>query len=171
MGKNVESIVMISPGDTIHYCKTLQAPAYFTHELFNCFGSAHPRSCSKQLLCDEITCQCDPKDPFIQMLGVTEKTITFKDVLMNIIKNEEIKLIFTMPNNEVFYAIGRTLDGKPMVRNLQKLSTTATASYRTYYDKTKTELLAKADEAYAPLRNHYLQAMKKDQKEEQAVAA
>jgi len=171
MGKSVELIVIMSPGDTVHYCKTLQASAYFTDEFLRCFWPNARRSCTKQLLCDEIVCQANPKDPLIQMLGVTEKTVTFKDVLMNIIKDEELKLMFTAPNGDAFYATFRAAEGKPMVRNLQKLSATAMASYRAYYDKTKTELLEKADEIYAPLRNHYLQAMKKEQKQDQAAVA
>jgi hypothetical protein len=169
--KSVESIIMMAPGDTTHYCRTLQAPAYFTDELLRSFWSKTYRPCTKQLLCDEIISQADPKDLLIKMLGVTEKTVTLKNMLMRIVKNEQIELVFTAPNGDVFYATYREFDGKPMVRNLQKLSATATVSYRTYYDKTKTELLAKTDEAYAPLRNHYLQAMKKDQKQEKAMVA
>ena len=56
----------------------------------------------------------------------------------------------------------RSIDGKKTFRNLQKLSEPATTSYQEYYNKTKTELIAKSDEAYAPLRNHYLQALNKN---------
>lgn len=160
-GKAVESIVVMAPGDTVHYCASLQAPAYTMYELIRSFWPLCSLSCVKQILFDAITCQCDPKDPMTQMLGVTENKITFNNVLMRIVKNEQIELIFTVSNGDVFYETMRAIDGKPMFRNLQKLSSKAIESYRSYYDKTKAALIAKYDQSTATLRNHYLQAMEK----------
>jgi hypothetical protein len=171
IGKRVDYIVLINPGSSSYYVGPVDASEMKIDEFVKCFWPVALQQFTKQLLFESVICQCNPEDLLIKMLGVTEKTVVFKDVLMRIVKNEQIELVFTAPNGDVFYATYREVDGKPMVRNLQKLSATATASYRTYYDKTKTELLAKTDEAYAPLRNHYLQAMKKDQKQEQAAVA
>jgi hypothetical protein len=170
--KGVESIVMIAPGDTTHYVGSVNTPEMKIDMFVNCFWPIASQYFIKQILFEGITCQCNPDDPLTKVLEVTEKTVTFKDVVMRIVKDEQIEFVFTAPNGDAFYATYRAAEGKKsVVRNLQKLSATATASYRAYYDKTKTELLAKTDEAYAPLRNHYLQAMKKDQKEEQTAVA
>lgn len=157
--ENIDFITVISPGDSTHYVGPVQATDLKIEKFISYFWPSFRQKCTKCILFESITCQCDPKDPLVQMLGVTEKTVTFKDVLMRIVKSEQIELVFTTSNNEVFYATVRSVDGKPMFRNLQKLSEKAVKSYRDYYDKTKTELFAQSEELYAPLRNHYQQAM------------
>ena len=160
-GLKAERITFISPRDTKHYLGAVKAVEASIEKVIGYFYPGMDQLCTKHILFESITCQCDPKDPLTQMLGVTENTVTFKDVLMRIVKTEQIELVFTAPNNNVFYATMRSVDNKPTFRNLQKLSEKAITSYRQYYDKTKTELLAQSEEAYAPLRNHYQQALNK----------
>ncbi len=158
---SIKFIVVITPGESAHYIGPVNAVKVGINEFMSYFWPAFEQICSKQILFEGITCQCDPTDPMTQMLGVTENKVTFSNVLMRIVKNEQIELIFTMPNGDVFYATMRSIDGKPMFRNLQKLSHKAVDSYRAYYEKTKTELITQYDQVNATLRNHYVQAMEK----------
>lgn len=156
---SIKFIVVITPGESAHYIGPVNAVNVGINDFMNYFWPAFEQICGKQILFESITCQCDPKDPMTQMLGITENTVTFSNVLMRIVKNEQIELIFTVANGDVFYATMRSIDGKPMFRNLQKLSSKAVESYRSYYEKTKTELITQYDQSTATLRNHYLQAM------------
>lgn len=156
---NVKQIIAVSPGDTTHYVAALHATGTQFSPLLALFWPPMTVSSIKQLLFDEITCGCDPQDPLIKVMGITEKTVTFKKVILRIAKNERMDILFTVPNGDCYSASMRAIDGKPMVRNLQKLSPEIAASYYAHYAATKEELISSTDELYAPLRARYAQAM------------
>lgn len=159
----IQFIAFITPGPSTHYIGPVNTPHMDIKKFASVIWPSFKPNVDRQVLFESITCQCDPKDSLTQMLGVTESSITLRDVLMHIVKHEQVEFIFTAPNGDIFYATVRLVDNKPMFRNLQKLSEPAAASYRSHYDTTKANIIAIADEAYASLRNHYMKAMNLNQ--------
>lgn len=159
--KAARYIMAITPGDSIHYCTAVSAHSLTAQGILECFWPYDYPACTKQFLFDTITCLNDPQDPFAQMLGLTENTAVFNQVILQVIKDDQIVVMFTTPAGDSFTAVMRKIDGGPVMRNLQKLSVKAAESYHQYYEKTKTKLLNSAAEAYAPLRTTYATALGK----------
>jgi|GEM_PF-3633421 len=159
---DLKFIAFITPGDSTHYIGPVDASEIKINKFIRYFWPSFEPIYDKQILFESITCECDPNDPLVQILGITEETVTFSNVFMHIVKHEKMELTFTTPNGDVYYATVRSVDGNgPSVRNLQKLSATAAESYRSYYNATKHELISRTDEAYASLRNQYVCRMHK----------
>lgn len=155
----VRHIVAISPGDTTHYVHALNAEKLEIGQMLALFWPPVRTSAVKQLLFDTITCTYDPESALVQLLNLTEKAVTFTEIIMHIVKDERIDILFTAPNGEAFSAFMRKVDEKPVVRNIQKLSATAAESYHAHYATTKQKLLDQTAELYAPLRNRYAEAL------------
>ena len=85
---NVEFITIITPGDSTHCIGPVNASELSIEKFVTCFWPLSQQECTKQVLFESITCPCNPEDPLIRTLGVTKKTVTFKDVFMRIVKTE-----------------------------------------------------------------------------------
>jgi hypothetical protein len=159
--KMPEYTVSIMPGAATHYCAKLDAPKAYPHDVVESFWQLPYSSSSKLFLIDSLTCAIDSKDPFAQVIGATEAGLSVTNVMIRVIKNEQIRVVFTTASGATFTTQMRKLasDAEPVLRNLQPLSAKAAEAYTAYYTKLKEQCIQDALPAYTKLKDQYALAL------------
>jgi hypothetical protein len=149
------------PGATQHYITTFNASKIPVYDVIKSFWPLSAAIFDKIFLIDTLICSIDPKDPLAIMIGLTESTMTFKHVMIRIIKSDQLRIIFTTQKG-TFSANMRKLSSKstPVLRNPQKLSIEASEKYNAYYNDIQSQCMQITEtNSYKELKTQYAQAL------------
>jgi hypothetical protein len=154
-------VISTAPGSTTHYFAILNAPKVYIDRIAYSFWQLQGSACNKLFLIDTINCIVDPKNPLAHAIGATEESLTVTNVMLYVIKNEQIRIVFTNPAGTTFSAQMRKLsyDTPPVLRNLQPLSADSAGIFAAWYQKEKTKCVDNAQVAYAKLHDLYAKAL------------
>jgi hypothetical protein len=150
-------VISTTPGNMSHYFAALDAPKVDLDSVICSFWQLRGSACNKLFLIDTITCMADPKNPLAQAIGVTEESLTVTNVMIDVIKNEQIRVVFTNSAGATFSAQMRKLssDTEPVLRNVQLLSADSADAFTAWYQKEKTECVDNPQVAYTKLYDLY----------------
>jgi hypothetical protein len=150
-------IISTTPGNTSHYFALLDAPKADLDTIICSFWQLKGSACNKLFLIDTINCVVDPKDPFAHTIGATEEALTVTNVMIDVIQNEQIRVVFTNSAGTTFSAQMRKLssDTEPVLRNVQLLSADSADAFTAWYQKEKTECMDNPQVAYTELHDLY----------------
>ena len=154
-------VISTTPGNTTHYFATLNASKVYIDSIAYSFWQLPGSACNKLFLIDTINCIVDPKHPLAHAIGAIEESLTVTNVMMYVIKNEQIRIVFTNHAGTTFSAQMRKLssDTPPVLRNLQELSADSANTFAAWYQKEKTKCVDNAQVAYAKLHDLYAKAL------------